>query len=211
MDVRRFFSAAASRSAPGLRAAVAAKLSTVRFAKRGRRDHLAIPPRSGQHGNCCGRKRDRSSPGYRICAKARAGVPGRSPPPYSSSLSVALGPGIVDLPVDGLLDRVGSYPSSSSIGRASSRKLQDLPCESEVQGFVDTALERLLHDEIERAQMVDAVATDRALQQGPEILLEAPWRGDGVPGRRTSSAWRKLKRIVAAHQPALYGPATMSR
>jgi hypothetical protein len=43
----------------------------------------------------------------------------------------------------------------------------------QVQGFVDAAFERLLHDEIERAQVVDAVAAYRALEQGREGGLEA--------------------------------------
>jgi hypothetical protein len=76
----------------------------------------------------------------------------------------------------------------------------------QVQGFVDAALERLLHDEIERAQMVDAVATDPALQQGPEIFLQAlgrqlPLDGGIVLGSSTNTPMLEMLPRSARQAP----------
>ena len=47
-----------------------------------------------------------------------------------------------------------------------------MPWESRFKGLVDATLERLLHDEVERAKMVDAVASHLALQQPTELGLQ---------------------------------------
>jgi len=47
--------------------------------------------------------------------------------------------------------------------------------EIRVKRFVDAAFERLLHDEVERAQVVDAVAPHRTCEQGREGGLK-PFR-----------------------------------
>ena len=66
------------------------------------------------------------------------------------------------------------------------QKTPGLAVRIQVQGFVDAALQGLLHDEVERAQVVDAVAPHRPLQQRPEALLQR----SGVSWRLTAGKWR---------------------
>jgi hypothetical protein len=52
----------------------------------------------------------------------------------------------------------------------------------EVQGLVDPALERLVHHEVQAAQMGQLVAPDRAAQQPPELAAQ-PLRRELRPHR----------------------------